>query len=103
MAGFEEHLDGRRIGNRPPAGLETSPDFPEVPARLRAASRWSLKLARRWKLPEGIVHLEGRATIKAVERVAGFRVGRDGRALLLGDNMAVVLAFARARARTTSC
>ena len=70
-----------------------------MPAELLHAARWRTVLVDRWAFEEGILHLEGRATLKAVERVASSRAGRDGRVLLLGDNMAVVLACSRSRAR----
>ncbi|CAK0879749.1 unnamed protein product [Prorocentrum cordatum] len=81
------------------ARWSVDPDFEEVPAELLRRDRWRTVLADRWAFDEGIVHLEGRAVVKAVERVASSRAGRDGRVLLLGDNMAVTLAFSRSRAR----
>ncbi|CAK0905694.1 unnamed protein product [Prorocentrum cordatum] len=107
-AGLELLADG---GIAAPAELERAipeaevarwcqdPTFEEVPAELLHADRWRTVLADRWALEGGVLHLEGRALIKAVERVAGIRAGHDGRALLLGGNMAVVLAFSRSRAR----
>ncbi|CAK0810350.1 unnamed protein product, partial [Prorocentrum cordatum] len=75
------------------------PAFEEVPAELLHAGRWRTVLADRWAFEEGILHLEGLALVKAAVRVASSRAGHDGRALLLCDNMAVVLALSRSRAR----
>eukprot|EP00974_Lingulodinium_polyedra_P038139 3655998-Lingulodinium_polyedra.AAC.1 len=46
-----------------------------------------------------MVHLEARVLLKAVSRIAHAGPGRDCRVLVLGDNMGVVLAAGRFRAR----
>ena len=54
-----------------------------------------------WHHAEGIFELESLALLKSLVRIAKGRFGRDTRQLLLVDNMAVALAFSRARSRNT--
>eukprot|EP00974_Lingulodinium_polyedra_P040066 3845537-Lingulodinium_polyedra.AAC.1 len=56
-------------------------------------------MADRWLHEEGILHLEGRGVLKGISRLAHSGPGHDARALLLGDSVAVVLAFGRSRCR----
>ncbi|CAK0860231.1 unnamed protein product, partial [Prorocentrum cordatum] len=51
----EEEVDRRCRG----------PAFEEVPAELLRAGRWGAVLADRWAFEEGVLHLEGRALVKA--------------------------------------
>ena len=55
-------------------------------------------MADRWKHSDNILILEARALVKAAERVSNSRAVSDVRALLLGDNLGVILAFGRRRA-----
>ena len=62
-------------------------------------SEWQAVLGDRRLFIEAMIHLEARAMIKAVGRVARSSWGRDARTVVLGDNLAAILAFARSRAR----
>ena len=75
------------------------PDFPEVPAELLRESRWKTVMADRWVHTDDILRLEARGVVKAVSRIANSRPMRNRRCVLLGDNMSVVLAFGRCRAK----
>ena len=78
---------------------EPNENFEEVPARLLKSDRWQHVLSDRWLLPGDILLLEARVLVKAAERVANSVPMSSVRVLLLGDNMSVVLAFGRCRAR----
>ena len=56
-------------------------------------------MADRWKFNDSIMILEARAMVKAAKRVSNSRTVSDLRVLILGDNLGVVLAFGRSRAR----
>ena len=83
------------------SGWRLDDKFPEVPSPLLASHRWSTKLMGTWHHAEGIFELESLALLKSLVRIAKGRFGRDTRQLLLVDNMAVALAFSRARSRNT--
>ena len=71
--------------------------FPEVPAEWLRAERWQSRVARPWRISEGILHLEARALVLAVQRAAESAFGKNVCQLFLVDNMSVCLAFERAR------
>ena len=75
------------------------PTFPEVPLELLSQEGWREVGSDRWWYSEDIIYLEARALVRAVERCATSNHGRDSRSLFLGDNLAMVLAFERCRAR----
>ena len=73
------------------------PDFPEVCPALLQKQLWKRAVSGKWAYDSNILILEGCACLKAVERIAS--TCSDCRTLILGDNMAAVLAFGRCRAR----
>ena len=75
------------------------PNFPEVPADLLEPRLWNKVLSKQWKHADAIHNLEARATVKVGERIANVRSLGSKRILILNDNLAVVLAFSRRRAK----
>ena len=73
-------------------------DFPEVPTSITHDGKWRVSLRGDWKDVEGIVHLEARALVKSIRRLALTVFGTKIRQLFLVDNMGVCLCFARSRA-----
>eukprot|EP00973_Karenia_brevis_P016561 2267256-Karenia_brevis.AAC.1 len=59
---------------------------------------WSTVMAGAWKEREKIHLLEGSVTLLAVRRLSRRLRSRNKRLLVLGDNMAVVLALSKGRA-----
>jgi hypothetical protein len=74
-------------------------DFPEVPARLLQDNLWQNVAADAWAFSDDILRLEARAVMKAAARVGNCIPMRNVRVLILGDNLGVILAFSRRRAR----
>lgn len=72
-----------------------APGVPEVPAEMLAKNPWSTLVSRAWHYDYGIVFLEARSVVSTIERFANCVEGENVRVLLLGDNLAVVLAFSR--------
>ena len=73
---------------------------PPVAAELVEALRHQVLFAQPWQAPEAIHLLEGRATLKAVMMHAARTPRlRHTRVLFLGDNLSVILAFCKGRAR----
>ncbi|CAK0810365.1 unnamed protein product, partial [Prorocentrum cordatum] len=79
---------------------EMRKDFPEIPGALLHGDRWRLILHGKWAYSEDILILEARVLVKAVARVCNCVPGGFCRVLLLGDNMSVILACERFRARS---
>ena len=71
-----------------------------MPSEELHRSHWHLVMHDRWLFDENILVLEARALLKAATRVCQSERCFDGRALLLGDNMSVVLSFSRCRAKS---
>ncbi|CAE7509286.1 unnamed protein product, partial [Symbiodinium microadriaticum] len=80
-------------------GWELEKSFAEVPGHLLKADRWKPCLWGRWSREAGILELEVRALVKGLRRVALSTFGSHVGQLILCDNMSVVLAFDRSRAR----
>ena len=78
---------------------EIDEDFPEVPAEWLRGERWKACVGRRWKHREDILILEARTLVSALARLVEGRRAQGSRFLFLSDNMSVVLAFSRSRAR----
>ena len=78
---------------------EEDPGFEVIPPSLLVGSRWRTLSRGRWLFEDGILHLESRGINRAVSRAANCRPCCDCRVLILNDNLSVVLAFARSRAR----
>ena len=78
---------------------EEDPGFEEIPPSLLVGSRWRTLSCGRWFFEDDILHLESRGIDQAVSRAANCRPSCDCRVLILNDNLSVVLAFARSRAR----
>ena len=72
--------------------------FPEVPPEGLRESLWSTVFRGRWHRPEKIGLLEGRSLVRSVQRMCNSVYGHDLKCLFLGDNLGVILAFARSRA-----
>jgi len=81
------------------AGWVIDPNFEEVPATGLAAQRWRTKQVLRWRFEEGILIKGARALVMGLRRVAQSVFGAASRQLILSDNMSVVLAFNRCRAK----
>ena len=81
------------------SGWTLDQSFPEVPARLLQRHLWAPRLWGKWKHKEGILTLEARAAVKALQRVALSVFGSQIRQLFLLDNMSLVLALERCRSR----
>eukprot|EP00435_Cladocopium_sp_Y103_P068349 s90_g31.t1 len=81
------------------AGWETVQDFPEIPSSGLRRELWVPKMWGRWFHKEGILLLEARTLLKGLKRIAFTRWGHSLRQLLLCDNMSVVLAVERFRAK----
>ena len=73
------------------------PDFPEVPSDLLGKDLWAPRVWGKWSYLEDILILEARALGLGIRRFALNSPGRDCRALMLSDNMSIVLAFDRSR------
>ena len=78
---------------------ESNPEFREVLSSLLHSSKWQTVMADRWIYPDNILRLEARGMVKAASRAAHCAPMHDCRILLLGDNLGVILCFARSRAR----
>ncbi|MCH1571346.1 MAG: hypothetical protein L7S64_08375, partial [Longimicrobiales bacterium] len=78
---------------------EVRDGFPEIPAEWLRTERWQTRLAKPWHFSDGILHLEARALVVAVQRVAESAFGKNVCQLFLVDNMSVCLSFERARSR----
>jgi hypothetical protein len=113
LAGFVLDEEGNLVksGNsylRVPADLmqdinaqrwEANLELPEVPPALLQGHKWQSVMADKWKFSDNIMILEARAMVKTAERVSSSRAVSDLRVLIFGDNLGVVLAFGRRRAR----
>lgn len=73
--------------------------FEEVPAALVAKDKWNILYHGRWKYEEDILALETRCLVQAVERLARMPWGHTRRAVILNDNLSLVLCAGRVRAR----
>ena len=91
------------LTRRPVAGDEEAVwdvdlDFPEIPAGLVAQGSWRILRSEKWLYPQAVHLGEARAGSECLlQRCLRGRL-RRARVLRLGDNMGVVLAFARKRA-----
>ena len=74
--------------------------FPEVPAQYLKRSLWSECMRGRWRDVEDISVLEIRTVVRAVFDLLKYEHMHRHRLLFLGDNMGVVLACCRSRARS---
>ena len=70
---------------------EGNPDVPEVPLAFLAQDDWREVCADRWWFDEGIIYLEARALVRAIERCATSSFGRDVRCLFLGAAVPVTI------------
>ena len=71
----------------------------EVPDSFACGEGWKAVMAGVWKYPDHITVLEAHALVKTIRRLAVSVFGKRLRQLCLVDNMAVVLAFNRSRAK----
>ena len=78
---------------------EEDPGFKEIPPSLLVGSRWRTLSCGRWLFEDDILHLESRGINWAVSRAANCRPCCGCRVSILNDNLSVILAFARSRAR----
>jgi hypothetical protein len=92
-------LDGDLMEKIRNSKLEADPSFPEVPAKLLEPNLWQRVQSNRWDFSEAIHLLEARSIVKISDRLANIKYLSDQRILILNDNLAVVLAFSRRRAR----
>ena len=76
--------------------IDTS--FPEVNCDWMREELWDTVRGDRWHYPDPIHIKEARSAVWALRRAASIPSGGAERCLILGDNMGVVLAFARRRA-----
>ena len=71
--------------------------FPEVPKEGLRESLWKTCVLGPWIRKEKIFLLEARSVVRSIQRVCNSVYGHDCRCLFLGDNMGVILSFARSR------
>ncbi|CAE7255770.1 hmgA [Symbiodinium natans] len=74
-------------------------DFQHVPVQIACHPEWKLQLACRMHKPEHITLLEGRGTVQAVRHKMRVEGNYGMKHLHLGDNLGMVLAFDRGRAK----
>jgi len=73
--------------------------FPEVPHWMLEPERWHVTMSGTWQWESYITELEARALVQNLRRLSCCEDFRNLRQLMLADNMSVVLAFDRHRAR----
>jgi len=98
-AGKWRAADGADLRRLHEEGWALDETFPEVPSSGLRRELWAPKLWGRWFHKENILILEARALLKGLKRIAFTRWGHSLRQLLLCDNMSVVLAVERFRAK----
>ena len=74
--------------------------FDEIPARFLKRSLWTESMKGRWRDVEDISVLEIRTVVRAAFDLLKYEHMHRHRLLFLGDNMGVVLACCRSRARS---
>ncbi|CAE7380279.1 gag-pol [Symbiodinium natans] len=74
-------------------------DFQHVPVQIACHPEWKLQFACRMHKPEHITLLEGRGTVQAVRHKMRVEGNYGMKHLHLGDNLGMVLAFDRGRAK----
>jgi len=100
-AGFIEDESGVWVPRPADQAWEMVDGFPEVPTKLLVGRKWKTVIVRPWLFDgDPINHLEGRALLKAVERVIYSSYGINMRQVALVDNLTVALCFGRYRAKT---
>ena len=97
-AGF--HPDTLEKLDDPAPLWEGCDDFLQVPSHLLHNAKWKPVCNLTWKRSEDILLLKARSRVRAINRLAYSSWARNSRAVLLGDNLAVVLASGRSRAHT---
>eukprot|EP00972_Heterocapsa_arctica_P037670 5543847-Heterocapsa_arctica.AAC.1 len=73
-------------------------EFPEICPDFLVEDKWHEVLCGQWQYPEAIHVLEGRVGLMAARRTLRKLENRDGRHLLLSDNMSFILAMSKGRA-----
>ena len=80
--------------------FQLNSDFENVPEHIARSSQWKLQFASRMTFKEHITLLEGRATVQAIRHKARSIKHFNQRHVHLGDNLGMVLAFDRGRAKS---
>ena len=78
---------------------ESNDEFPEIPAKCLNKDLWRRVQFGRFLFKDAIHNLEARALVKTSDRLGNVKSFYILKVLLIGDNLAVTLAFARRRAR----
>ena len=79
--------------------FQLNEDFQDVPFEIANSTEWKLQFASQMHHKEHITILEGRATVQSIRHVARSVANFNKRHLHLGDNLGMVLAFDRGRAK----
>ena len=74
-------------------------EFQHVPVEIACSDEWQVQFACRMKKPEHITVLEGRGTVQAIRHKMRSSHNFNKKHLHLGDNLGMVLAFDRGRAK----
>ena len=74
-------------------------EFQHVPVEIACSDEWQVQFACRMKKPEHITVLEGRGTVQAIRHIMRSSHNFNKKHLHLGDNLGMVLAFDRGRAK----
>ena len=77
--------------------------FEHVPAEVACSPEWRHQFACRMRMKERITVLEGRGSIQAIRHKLRSRANFKMKHLHLGDNLGMVLAFDRGRAKAVHC
>ena len=75
-------------------------DFQHVPHEIACSPEWKVQFASRMTKPEHITLLEGRGTVQAIRHKMRVEGNFGKKPLHLGDNLGMVLAFDRGRAKS---
>ena len=79
--------------------FQLNQEFENVSKDIATSSEWDFQFASRMKMPEAITVLEGRATVQSIRHKCRSMRHFNKRHVHLGDNLGMVLAFDRGRAK----
>ena len=79
--------------------FQLNQEFENVSKDIATSSEWDFQFASRMKMPEAITVLEGRATVQGIRHKCRSMRHFNKRHVHLGDNLGMVLAFDRGRAK----
>lgn len=82
-----------------PDPFQLNQEFENVSKDISTSSDWDFQFASRMKMPEAITVIEGRATVQSIRHKCRSMRHFNKRHVHLGDNLGMVLAFDRGRAK----